>query len=147
MRVSPVHFHRRIAAALEDKNLHQTLAAVRDKFTTHRAAAVAGYNRSGGDFEALRQRGKQIRDESIRAMPQLLQDFERHAQAAGATVLWAKDAASGCRLITEIARRHRVETVIKSKSMASEEIGLNDALPGGRRGGDRNRPRRIYHST
>lgn len=128
MSVSPLHFHRRIAGALNDSNLRHSLAAVRDKFTAHRAAAVAAYNQNGCDFELLRERGRRIRDESIRDMPQLLQTFERHAQAAGATVLWAEDAAASRRLIADIARRHRVKIAVKSKSMTTEETDINGAL-------------------
>jgi L-lactate dehydrogenase complex protein LldF len=43
-------------------------------------------------------------------------------------VLWARDGAEVCRLVTEIARKHGVTKVTKSKSMLSEEAGLNQAL-------------------
>lgn len=121
-------FQRRIVGALADDNLRHSLAAVRDKFTTHRAAAVRRYETEGGDFERLRERGRQIRDESVRQMPALLRDFERNAAAAGTKVLWAKDADAARRLLVEIARRHNVRTAVKSKSMTSEEVFLNDAL-------------------
>lgn len=48
--------------------------------------------------------------------------------AWGGQVLWARDAAQARRLIIEIAQKHRVAAVVKSKSMATEEIGLNPAL-------------------
>jgi L-lactate dehydrogenase complex protein LldF len=49
-------------------------------------------------------------------------------QAWGGQVLWARDAAHARRLILEVAQRHRVASVVKSKSMTTEEIGLNPAL-------------------
>ncbi|MGI9296512.1 MAG: lactate utilization protein B [Gammaproteobacteria bacterium] len=128
MRETAITFRRRISVALADDNLRRSLATVRDKFTSHRAAAVRQYEAAGGDFERLRERGRQIRDETVRRMPALLREFERNAEAAGAKVLWAKNAASARRLIAGIARRHGVRIAVKSKSMASEEIQLNDAL-------------------
>ncbi|MDM5148106.1 lactate utilization protein [Candidatus Persebacteraceae bacterium Df01] len=127
MHDTPIQFHRHIKKALKDDNLRSNLASVRDKFTSHRAASVAAYNVQG-DFESLREQGRHIRNESIRDMPQLLQQFEQNAEAAGAVVLWAKDIAGAQRLITAIAKRHEVKIATKSKSMASEEVQLNTAL-------------------
>ncbi|MGI9305884.1 MAG: lactate utilization protein B [Gammaproteobacteria bacterium] len=123
-----INFYRRAADALKDGNLRRSLAAVRGKFTSHRAAAVRQYNANGGDFEALRERGRQIREESVRRMPELLREFEKNAAAAGTSVLWAKDAAAARNLVVQIARRHNVRSVIKSKTMTGEEILLNGAL-------------------
>ena len=126
--VAKINFYRRAAEALADGNLRQSLAAVRGKFISHRAASVLEYEKNGGDFEALRERGRQIREESVRRMPELLRQFEKNAEAAGAKVLWAKNGEAAQKLIVQIARRHNVKTAIKSKSMASEEIALNGAL-------------------
>ena len=123
-----MQFHRRIADALSDSHLRQSLAAVRDKFTAHRAAAVDSYYKNGGDFESLREFGKNVRDESMRCMPELLAQFEKNAAVNGTRVLWAKDAKSARRLIGEIAAHHGIKTAVKSKSMATEEIALNDSL-------------------
>lgn len=95
---------------------------------SHRAAAVARYEADGGDFEALRERGHQIREESVRRMPELLLEFERNARAAGSVVLWAKDGSSARRIMQAIARHHGVRLAVKSKSMASEEAEINQAL-------------------
>ena len=83
---------------------------------------------SPADFEALREYGRQVRDDGIARMPQLLKQFADRAEAAGATVLWAKDARRATEFIVNIARQHQVRRAVKSKSMASEEIFLNDAL-------------------
>lgn len=128
MQEAEIGFYGRAAAALGDGGLRESLSLVRDKFTSHRATAVLQYEEAGGDFEALRERGMQIRTESVRRMPELLLEFERNAQAAGAEVLWAKDAAAAREIIVALARKHDVNTVVKSKSMASEEIFLNRAL-------------------
>ena len=61
-------------------------------------------------------------------LDELLDDLERAVTAWGGRVLRARDAAQARRLILEVAREHRVTTVVKSKSMTTEEIGLNPAL-------------------
>lgn len=127
MQTSPLRFHQNIDAALADTELAAALAGVKHKFINHRADAVAAYNTTA-DFEALRERGRQIRDRAIRDMPELLEQFAANAAAAGTTVLWAKDAAAANRMMTDIAKKHGVKMAVKSKSMATEEIFLNDAL-------------------
>jgi L-lactate dehydrogenase complex protein LldF len=49
-------------------------------------------------------------------------------ERAGGVVHWATDAAEARAIVLDLARRHGVRTVVKSKSMATEEIHLNDAL-------------------
>src|SRR5206468_8095815 len=57
-----------------------------------------------------------------------LEIFERNAKAHGATVLWAQTPADVNALVLDIASRHGVRKVIKSKSMVSEESALDHAL-------------------
>jgi L-lactate dehydrogenase complex protein LldF len=54
--------------------------------------------------------------------------FEERATASGAEVLWARDGDEICDLVIDVARRHGVSKVTKSKSMLSEEARLNEAL-------------------
>ena len=61
-------------------------------------------------------------------LDKLLDDLERAVTAWGGRVLRARDAAQARRLILDVARKHGVKTVVKAKSMTTEEIGLNPAL-------------------
>jgi L-lactate dehydrogenase complex protein LldF len=61
-------------------------------------------------------------------LDELLEELERAVTAWGGQVLWARDAAQARRLILNVAREHGVKTVVKAKSMTTEEIGLNPAL-------------------
>jgi L-lactate dehydrogenase complex protein LldF len=58
----------------------------------------------------------------------LLEQFEANVKANGGQVHWARDAAEANRIVLEIARRTNSQKVVKSKSMATEEIHLNHAL-------------------
>ena len=130
MEVKSLQFRARAAERLADPGLQAKLAGARQLFVGGRARAVADFDQGGqpGDFEALRLAGAAIRDEVLEDMDVWLEIFEARASAAGATVLWARDGQEAQRHIVDIARRHGVKKAIKSKSMLSEEAGLNEAL-------------------
>lgn len=80
------------------------------------------------DPKTERLKGHLIRENTINALPQLLERFEANARKNGINVLWAEDGKEACDLVLDLARRHEVRLVVKGKSMISEEIGLNEAL-------------------
>jgi L-lactate dehydrogenase complex protein LldF len=80
------------------------------------------------DWEALRRSGAAIKDDVLSRLPELLEEFEAAATAAGATVHWARDAAEACAVVTALVRETGAAEVVKVKSMATQEIGLNEAL-------------------
>ncbi len=57
-----------------------------------------------------------------------LKTFEHHFQGNGGRVVWAQDAAEARRAIVEICEKHNIRSVVKSKSMVTEEIGLTSCL-------------------
>lgn len=77
------------------------------------------------NWEELRERAHQIKRQVIDALPENLQRFEAQARRQGVEVLHAADAREANRLAEEIARRHRVKQIVKSKSMLTEEIDFN----------------------
>jgi L-lactate dehydrogenase complex protein LldF len=80
------------------------------------------------DWEALRESGRAIKADVQRRLPELLVQFEARATEAGATVHWARDAAEACRIVARLARAAGADELVKVKSMATQEIGLNEAL-------------------
>ena len=78
--------------------------------------------------EHMRQQAAEAKRRALRKLPDLLETAERNLQANGWKVEWAEDAAEANQLVLDIAQRHAVETVTKSKSMLSEELGVNHAL-------------------
>jgi L-lactate dehydrogenase complex protein LldF len=96
---------------------------------THRALAarekiVRDYPR----WEEWRKAARALKAAAMGRLDELLARLAREVEAWGGEVLWAADADQACRLILEVARRHRVQAVVKAKSMTTEEIGLNQAL-------------------
>ena len=79
-------------------------------------------------WEALRQAANEIRWHTLDHLDYYIELLERNVMAAGGHVHWARDGAQANDIFISIARAHDVKTAVKSKSMASEEIHLNDAL-------------------
>ncbi len=79
-------------------------------------------------FEDWREAAHEIKSYAISQLDKLLVEFEQKISARGATVLWAKDAAEANQHVLNIAREHNVKSVVKSKSMVSEELELNHVL-------------------
>jgi len=76
-------------------------------------------------WEAWREAAHRIKAYAIANLDKLLVEFERNIAARGATVLYAENAEQANRHVLDIAREHNVKTVVKSKSMVSEEMELN----------------------
>jgi L-lactate dehydrogenase complex protein LldF len=101
-------------------NLHKATHTIRDK----RARVVDELP----DWEQLRLAGSAIKTDVMARLPELLVQFEAAATAAGAVVHWARDAAEACEVVTRLVRETGADEVVKVKSMATQEIELNEAL-------------------
>ncbi|MFE0643492.1 lactate utilization protein B [Streptomyces sp. NPDC058877] len=101
-------------------NLRHATHTIREK----RAAAVAEMS----DWAALREAGKQIKEHTLRNLDRHLVRLEESVTAAGGTVHWAADADEANRIVTRLVQETGESEVVKVKSMATQEIGLNEAL-------------------
>jgi L-lactate dehydrogenase complex protein LldF len=80
------------------------------------------------DVNITRERAKNIKWEAIENLDKYLLEFEQKITARGATVIWANDTAEAQEAIGKICRDRNCKTLVKSKSMVTEEIHLNDFL-------------------
>jgi len=80
------------------------------------------------DWECLREEASRIKEHTLANLDTLLEQFEKNAVRNGATVLWADDADEFNRLILSILNKHNAKNVVKSKSMLTEECGMNHFL-------------------
>jgi L-lactate dehydrogenase complex protein LldF len=119
-RSFPAAAHDELGNAQLRANLHKATHTIRDK----RARVVAELP----DWEQLRLAGSAIKADVLARLPELLQQFEAAATAAGATVHWARNAAEACDVVTRLVRDAGADEVVKVKSMATQEIELNQAL-------------------
>ncbi|MGW2793434.1 lactate utilization protein B [Streptomyces sp. NPDC001251] len=101
-------------------NLRHATHTIRDK----RAKAVAEL----ADWQRLREAGSRIKDMTLRHLNDYLVQLEESVTAAGGTVHWAADAEEANRIVTGLVKATGETEVVKVKSMATQEIGLNEAL-------------------
>jgi len=110
--------------ALDDSQLRSNLAHATSTIRAKRAAVVGEVDA----WEELRLAGAAIKDNTLLHLDEHLQRLEESLTANGATVHWARDAAEANAVVAEVARGHGVDEVVKVKSMATQEIGLNESL-------------------
>jgi L-lactate dehydrogenase complex protein LldF len=81
-------------------------------------------------FQEWREQAHQIKKYAVANLDKLIVQFESAMRAKGAEVLFALDAEEANRHVLDICRRHNVKSVVKSKSMVTEEMELNQVLEG-----------------
>ncbi|MEQ1787708.1 MAG: hypothetical protein ABL966_11690, partial [Acidimicrobiales bacterium] len=109
---------------LENSHFQKNMRRFGRGFAEKRAAAVAELD----IFEDLRDAGEAIRNRGLENLDAYLIKFEEMAASRGTTIHWAETAQDVNRIVIEIAQANGVKKIVKSKSMVSEESGLNDAL-------------------
>jgi L-lactate dehydrogenase complex protein LldF len=110
--------------ALGDSQLRHNLAHATTTIRAKRAGVVAELP----DWEELREAGAAIKDYALATLPEQLERLEESVARAGGTVHWAPDAVAANRIVADIARAHGADELIKVKSLATDEIELNEAL-------------------
>jgi len=104
--------------------LQRALLSLKAGFQDRRAAAVAKLP----EWEALRDRGKEIKDHALAHLDFYLETYAAKVEAQGGHVHWARTAADMRDIVLELCRSVGARTVTKGKSMIAEEIALNDFL-------------------
>jgi L-lactate dehydrogenase complex protein LldF len=116
-------YSERVRDALNNPHLKTALNRSTIRMSNQRVAAMQAV-----DGQLLRDQTRQMKEYVIRHLPDLLEQFEANVKANGGQVHWVRDADEANQVILEIARRTNTQKVVKSKSMATEEIHLNHAL-------------------
>jgi len=80
------------------------------------------------DYEQARELASVIKRKVVNNLEKYLLDFEQNIKSRGAEVLWAEDDKEASELIINILKNHDCKSVVKSKSMISEELHLNEVL-------------------
>jgi len=80
------------------------------------------------NLELAKQRGAHIKNKVITDLPKYLVDFEASFQSRGGKVIWAQDGAEAVSEVLKIAKKQQAKHVVKSKTMVTEEISLNEHL-------------------
>jgi len=116
----PVAARRALADTQLRRNLGKATATIRAK----RAAVVGELP----DWEELRAAGQAIKAATMANLGGYLEQLEAAVTARGGTVHWARDAIEANNIVTGLVQAAGATEVVKVKSLATDEIGLNDAL-------------------
>lgn len=117
-------FHDNALAALDDKQLRGALRNATSLFGKRRLAAARGLE----NWEELRTQARAIKDDVLLHLDRYLDQFVGNSERRGAKVHWARDGIEANQIVCRLALERGVGNVVKSKSMVTEEIHLNDAL-------------------
>jgi len=117
-------FSQRAESALADKQLRQNFRGAMDFLRTKGHIAFS----DEAQWQALRERGTAIRKQVVDQLPELLEQLETQCIHNGINVHWAETADEANNIILNIAQSKDARTVIKGKSMASEEIEFNQFM-------------------
>jgi L-lactate dehydrogenase complex protein LldF len=119
-------FLQRVAVAVTNPDVRAAVA--KGTYNAYSKRQIAMGETSPEHGEAMRQQSAVIKRHALNHLADLLEMAEARMQAKGIQVLWAADAAEARSQVLEIAHQHNVHKIVKSKSMVTEEIALNDAL-------------------
>ena len=110
--------------ALRDTQMRRNVGHATHTIRTKRLGAVSAC----ADWEELREAGSEIKDDVLARLPELLEELEANVTARGGVVHWARDAHEANAIVTSLVRATGADEVVKVKSMATQEIGLNEHL-------------------
>jgi iron-sulfur cluster protein len=116
-------FRKRIDTALHSPTLTGALGRFSEAYRISRAQAYEGI-----DFEALRSKIAELKSYAASHLDVLAERFKQQAEAKGAKVFRTNSPEAVKEYILKLAQERGVKSVVKSKSMASEEIHLNPYL-------------------
>jgi L-lactate dehydrogenase complex protein LldF len=110
--------------AVQDAQLRHNLGKATSTIRRKRGAVVGELP----DWEQLRAAGAALKDDVLAHLDRYLVQLEEQVTARGGTVHWARDGDEANEIVTGLIQATGASEVVKVKSMATQEIGLNEAL-------------------
>ncbi len=120
----PQSFERAARDALDDTTTRVNIARAMTTIRLKRQRMAAELP----DWEELRSAGETIKQRALLRLDELLIEVEARVTAAGGVVHWARDALEANEVVAELVAATGATEVVKVKSLATDEIRLNDAL-------------------
>ena len=117
-------FDQNARDALNDPQLRNALRNLTRTFGDRRQAILTSVD----NWEDWRERARAIKEETLAHLDKYLEAFADNAERAGAKIHWAHDGMQACAIVIRLLHERNATNVVKSKSMATEEIHLNAAL-------------------
>jgi L-lactate dehydrogenase complex protein LldF len=121
-------YKEKIQAALDDPRLQLAIYAGTGRLADQRRASVAPALLP--EYQELRTQANLLKKHTLENLDHYLEQFEAAVEAHGGKVVWAKDGGDVVNFLSGLARDKGARLIVKSKSMTTEEIQLNERLEG-----------------
>jgi L-lactate dehydrogenase complex protein LldF len=119
-------FDKKIHQTLADANLQLAIYTATGRLKDKRTESVA--NAAMPDYQELRTQANALKKHVIENLDYYLEEFERNVEAHGGKVVYCKDGTEVSDFVLGLAKDRGVSLIVKSKSMTSEEVDLNERL-------------------
>ena len=120
-----VVFDEKIQQTLANPNLQLAIYTSTGRLIDHRKKALTGQI---PEFEELRTHANAIKKHTIENLDYYLEQLEANVTAHGGKVVWCRDAEAVADFVLTLAKERNARLIVKSKSMTTEEIDLNERL-------------------
>lgn len=124
IRIGTGDFYQNVETGLDDRFMREAISGAQDRLRTARLKAAEKL----GDWEEWRALGEEIRRHTLENLDFYLKQLSDQVAERGGYVYFAHTADDAKRYIQKVAEKKKAQKVVKSKSMMTEEIGLNEAL-------------------
>ncbi|MBB6449957.1 L-lactate dehydrogenase complex protein LldF [Geomicrobium halophilum] len=124
LRVGEKNFENRIHTGLEDAFMRGAVRSAQERLRTRKQES----SEELGDWEAWRDLGEEIRTHTLNHLDYYLEQLSDKVAELGGHVFFAQTAEEANDYVRKVAEEKEAQKIVKSKSMVTEEIGLNDVL-------------------
>src|ERR1044072_2064513 len=121
-----VGFDKKIHPTLADANLQLAVLTATGRLKQVRIDRVAP--EALPDYQELRTQAHELKRHTIDHLDHYLETFQRAGEAHGGKVTYCKDAPEVADFVLTLAKRRKARLIVKSKSMTTEELDLNERL-------------------
>jgi L-lactate dehydrogenase complex protein LldF len=119
-------FDKKIHQTLADANLQLAIYSATGRLKDKRTESVA--DAAMPDYQELRTQANALKKHAIENLDYYLEEFERNVEAHGGKVVYCKDGTEVSDFVLGLAKERGVSLIVKSKSMTTEEVDLNERL-------------------
>ena len=119
-----VEFDQKINETLADANLQLAIYGSTARLKQGRIDTVGALP----DYQELRTQANLVKKHTIENLDYYLEEFERNVKARGGNVVYCKDATDVADFVLGLAKEREARLIVKSKSMTTEEVDLNERL-------------------
>ncbi|WP_257348881.1 LutB/LldF family L-lactate oxidation iron-sulfur protein [Pseudalkalibacillus decolorationis] len=124
MKIGDVEFFGRVDKGLRNSFMRNAVVSAQERLKGAKLNAAEEL----GDWEEWRNLSEEIRQHTLENLDYYLEELTENVCKQGGHVFFAQTAEEANEYITRVSKEKKAKKIIKSKSMVTEEISMNDAL-------------------